>query len=73
MISNSDPKAQQACKYGMRYREIVEATRKPQEPLSPAEGRKARAKELGLQRRIQATQNATAKKVQDLRNRLAQE
>jgi hypothetical protein len=55
----------------MRYREIIEATRKPQEPLSPAEGRKARAKELGLQRRIQAAQNTAAKKVQGLRNQLA--
>lgn len=56
----------------MRYREIVEAIRTAKEPLSPAEGRKARAKELGLQRRIQAAQNAAATKVQQLRNRLAQ-
>jgi hypothetical protein len=55
----------------MRYREIIEATRKPQEALSPAEGRKARAKELGLQRRIQTAQNTAAKKVQGLRNQLA--
>lgn len=55
----------------MRYREIVEGSKKPQEPLTPAEGRKARAKELGLQRRIQAAQNAASKKVQGLRNQLA--
>lgn len=55
----------------MRYREIVETTRKPQEPLTPAEACKARAKELRLQWRIQAAQNATAKKVQALRNQLA--
>lgn len=55
----------------MRYREIIEATRKPQEPRSPAEGRKARAKELGVQRRIQAAQNAAAEKIQGLRNQIA--
>jgi hypothetical protein len=55
----------------MRYREIIEAIKKPQEPLSPAMGRKARAKELGLQKRIQTAQNTAARKVQGLRNQLA--
>ena len=54
----------------MRYREIIEVTRKPQEPLTPAEGRKARAKEIGLQKRILTAQNTTAKKLQGLRNQL---
>jgi hypothetical protein len=54
----------------MRYREIIEVTRKPQEPRTPAEGRQARAKEIGLQKRILTAQNTAAKKLQGLRNQL---